>query len=107
MLRARRNCSGRARAWRTPKDAEQTHSQHVSHAKPANHVRHASPQTPGHSALLPVFLQTRYRPAGAYPSAPCALAIHNLAHQGLFPSHAFNGLSLPGGAYGSVGALPV
>ncbi|KIY97962.1 starch synthase [Monoraphidium neglectum] len=53
-----------------------------------------------HAALLPVFLRSRYQEGGAYRGATCALAIHNLAHQGVFPSHAFNGLSLPGGTYG-------
>ncbi|KAI8473990.1 MAG: hypothetical protein J3K34DRAFT_156151 [Monoraphidium minutum] len=55
-----------------------------------------------HAALLPVFLDSVYRPGGTYARAACALAIHNLAHQGVFPSHRFNGLSLPGGVYSTL-----
>ncbi|MDP6931611.1 MAG: glycogen/starch synthase, partial [Myxococcota bacterium] len=48
-----------------------------------------------HTALVPLFLDALYRPVGLFPRATALLAIHNLAHQGVFGDHTFAGLDLP------------
>jgi glycogen synthase len=49
-----------------------------------------------HAALLPLLLTARFRPHGVYDNARCALAIHNLAHQGSFDVARFGELGLSG-----------
>jgi starch synthase len=48
-----------------------------------------------HTALLPVLLETTYRPAGLYRNAATVLTLHNPAHQGRLPASTFLDLDLP------------
>jgi len=47
------------------------------------------------AALLPVLLESVYRPVGLFKKAASVLTIHNLAHQGRFPARMFADLDLP------------
>jgi starch synthase len=47
-----------------------------------------------HAALVPVLLESVYRPLGLYAQAPSVLTVHNLAHQGVFPGNEFASLDL-------------
>lgn len=42
------------------------------------------------------------RPFAVYPNARCCLAIHNLAHQGSFETHAFHDVGLSGEWYSTL-----
>lgn len=48
-----------------------------------------------HSALIPVYMTAIYRPNGIYQNARTVLAIHNLAHQGVFSDASFQEIGLP------------
>lgn len=48
-----------------------------------------------HTALLPCYLKTMYKPNGIYKKAKVAFCIHNIAYQGRFSSSDFPLLSLP------------
>lgn len=52
-----------------------------------------------HGALLPIYLKALYRPVGLFTRAPALLGLHNMAHQGVYPSSTFEGLELPGRWY--------
>lgn len=47
-----------------------------------------------HAALVPVYLCARYRAHGAMTRARSILAIHNMAHQGVYARDSFAGLDL-------------
>ena len=47
-----------------------------------------------HAALVPLYLSARYRAPGSRPRARSILAIHNLAHQGVYGRGEFAGLDL-------------
>ncbi|XP_050230287.1 granule-bound starch synthase 1, chloroplastic/amyloplastic-like isoform X1 [Mercurialis annua] len=48
-----------------------------------------------HTALLPCYLKSIYKPNGIYRSAKVAFCIHNIAYQGRFPFSEFSVLNLP------------
>lgn len=48
-----------------------------------------------HASLVPAYLAGKYRRAGVYRDARCALIIHNLSHQGVEPAATFAYLGLP------------
>ncbi|XP_041028787.1 granule-bound starch synthase 1, chloroplastic/amyloplastic-like isoform X2 [Juglans microcarpa x Juglans regia] len=48
-----------------------------------------------HTALLPCYLKTIYKPKGIYKSAKVAFCIHNIAYQGRFAFNDFSLLNLP------------
>ncbi|KAJ8764944.1 hypothetical protein K2173_010409 [Erythroxylum novogranatense] len=48
-----------------------------------------------HTALLPCYLKTMYKPRGIYKNAKVAFCIHNIAYQGRFASSDFSLLNLP------------
>ncbi|XXG43368.1 hypothetical protein AAC387_Pa01g3420 [Persea americana] len=48
-----------------------------------------------HTALLPCYLKTMYKPHGIYKNAKVALCIHNIAYQGRFAFSDFSFLNLP------------
>ncbi|KAL5572208.1 hypothetical protein UlMin_021805 [Ulmus minor] len=48
-----------------------------------------------HTALLPCYLKTMYKPKGIYKSARVAFCIHNIAYQGRFAFSDFSLLNLP------------
>ncbi|KAH7522908.1 hypothetical protein ACOSP7_000735 [Xanthoceras sorbifolium] len=48
-----------------------------------------------HTALLPCYLKTMYKPKGMYKSAKVAFCIHNIAYQGRFAFADFALLNLP------------
>jgi len=48
-----------------------------------------------HSALVPVFLKTVYKPKGVYAGAKSAMVVHNIAFQGRFPPTSMGELGLP------------
>ncbi|XP_040988598.1 granule-bound starch synthase 1, chloroplastic/amyloplastic-like isoform X2 [Juglans microcarpa x Juglans regia] len=48
-----------------------------------------------HTALLPCYLKTMYKPRGIYKSAKVAFCIHNIAYQGRFAFSDFSLLNLP------------
>ncbi|KAE7999290.1 hypothetical protein FH972_003737 [Carpinus fangiana] len=48
-----------------------------------------------HTALIPCYLKTLYKPKGIYKSARVAFCIHNIAYQGRFGFTDFSLLSLP------------
>ncbi|KAF5734370.1 UDP-Glycosyltransferase superfamily protein isoform 1 [Tripterygium wilfordii] len=48
-----------------------------------------------HTALLPCYLKTMYKPMGIYKSAKVAFCIHNIAYQGRFAYSDFSLLNLP------------
>ena len=54
-----------------------------------------------HSALLPCYLKTIYKPKGIYKKAKVAFCIHNIAYQGRFPFSDFSLLDLPDNLKGS------
>ncbi|KAL6181747.1 hypothetical protein ACLB2K_048396 [Fragaria x ananassa] len=54
-----------------------------------------------HTALLPCFLKTIYKPMGIYTSAKVAFCIHNIAYQGRFGMEDFELLGLPDQLKGS------
>lgn len=47
-----------------------------------------------HTGLLPLFLESIYRPAGRFTRSPAVLAIHNAGHHGTFDAHEFAGLDV-------------
>lgn len=47
-----------------------------------------------HTALLPVFLESIYRPAGRFVLSPAIFAVHNAGHHGTFEAHEFAGLDI-------------
>lgn len=47
-----------------------------------------------HTALLPLFLDASYRPAGRFRAAGTVLGLHNCGHHGSFPAHHFPGLDV-------------
>ncbi len=47
-----------------------------------------------HTALVPLYLEALYRPAGRFRTAGTVLGIHNAGHQGAFPAHQFAGLDV-------------
>ena len=49
-----------------------------------------------HTALLPVFLDAKYRPRGLLKHAATVLGLHNLGHQGSADGAAFDGLDIDG-----------
>lgn len=53
-----------------------------------------------HTALLPVYIGSRFRPHNVYPDARTVLAIHNLAHQGSAPPEEFRHLGVPADWFG-------
>ncbi len=48
-----------------------------------------------HTALLPAYLSTYYRPHGRFSDSPVILGLHNLGHQGTVSADQFGGLDLP------------
>ncbi|XP_028106751.1 granule-bound starch synthase 1, chloroplastic/amyloplastic-like [Camellia sinensis] len=48
-----------------------------------------------HTALLPCYLKTKYKPMGIYKNARVVFCIHNIAYQGRFPFADFSLLNLP------------
>uniref|UniRef100_A0A5B7AVA9 Granule-bound starch synthase 1, chloroplastic/amyloplastic n=1 Tax=Davidia involucrata TaxID=16924 RepID=A0A5B7AVA9_DAVIN len=48
-----------------------------------------------HTALLPCYLKSMYKPRGIYTTAKVAFCIHNIAYQGRFASSDFSLLNLP------------
>ncbi|XP_050375739.1 granule-bound starch synthase 1, chloroplastic/amyloplastic-like [Argentina anserina] len=54
-----------------------------------------------HTALVPCYLKTIYKPMGLYKSAKVAFCIHNIAYQGRFSVDDFQQLSLPDQLKGS------
>ncbi|XP_078448387.1 UDP-Glycosyltransferase superfamily protein [Wolffia australiana] len=48
-----------------------------------------------HTAILPCYLKTLYKPHGIYKNAKVAFCIHNIAYQGRFPPSDFSSLGLP------------
>jgi len=48
-----------------------------------------------HTSMVPVYLAGKFRPHGVYTEARCALAIHNLSHQGVEQGEMFYNLGLP------------
>ncbi|CAL5396353.1 unnamed protein product [Camellia sinensis] len=48
-----------------------------------------------HTALLPCYLKTKYKPMGIYKNARVVFCIHNIAYQGRFPFVDFSLLNLP------------
>ncbi|KAG6633833.1 granule-bound starch synthase 1, chloroplastic/amyloplastic-like [Carya illinoinensis] len=48
-----------------------------------------------HTALLPCYLKTMYKPRGIYQTAKVAFCIHNIAYQGRFAFPDFSLLNLP------------
>jgi granule-bound starch synthase len=48
-----------------------------------------------HTALIPCYLKTLYKPRGMYKTAKVSFCIHNMAYQGRFPSSDFSLLNLP------------
>ncbi|XWS46303.1 hypothetical protein CRYUN_Cryun14cG0054200 [Craigia yunnanensis] len=48
-----------------------------------------------HTALIPCYLKTMYKPKGIYKSAKVAFCIHNIAYQGRFAFADFSLLNLP------------
>ncbi|KAL7221883.1 hypothetical protein ACSBR1_023763 [Camellia fascicularis] len=48
-----------------------------------------------HTALLPCFLKTKYKPMGIYKNARVVFCIHNIAYQGRFAFADFSLLDLP------------
>ncbi|KAB1215553.1 Granule-bound starch synthase 1, chloroplastic/amyloplastic [Morella rubra] len=48
-----------------------------------------------HTALLPCYLKTMYKPRGIYKNAKVVFCIHNIAYQGRFPFSDFSLLNLP------------
>jgi|UniRef100_A0A2N9IDK8 granule-bound starch synthase len=48
-----------------------------------------------HTALLPCYLKTMYKPRGLYKNAKVAFCIHNIAYQGRFSFSDFSLLNLP------------
>jgi len=55
-----------------------------------------------HAAMVPVYLAARFRPHNTHTQSRCVLALHNLAHQGSYPSTAFSSLGLGGEWYGAM-----
>ncbi|MBA2320279.1 MAG: glycogen synthase [Deltaproteobacteria bacterium] len=49
-----------------------------------------------HTALIPAYLGTYYRPHGRFTDSPVVLGLHNLGHQGTVSGDQFAGLDLPG-----------
>lgn len=49
-----------------------------------------------HTALLPCYLKSMYKPFGIYKNAQVAFCIHNIAYQGRFAFNDFSLLNLPG-----------
>lgn len=47
-----------------------------------------------HTALVPLYLEALYRPAGRFRRAGTVLGIHNAGHQGAFAAHQFAGLDV-------------
>ncbi len=47
-----------------------------------------------HTALVPLYLEALYRPAGRFTRAATVLGIHNAGHQGNFAAHKFAGLDI-------------
>lgn len=47
-----------------------------------------------HTALVPLYLEALYRPAGRFRRAGTVLGIHNAGHQGNFAAHQFPGLDI-------------
>ncbi len=47
-----------------------------------------------HTALVPLYLEALYRPAGRFQRAGTVLGIHNAGHQGNFAAHKFAGLDV-------------
>lgn len=47
-----------------------------------------------HTALVPLYLESLYRPAGRFRRAGTVLGIHNAGHQGNFAAHQFPGLDV-------------
>lgn len=54
-----------------------------------------------HTALVPCYLKTKYKPMGIYTSAKVAFCIHNIAYQGRFAIDDFQLLDLPNQLRGS------
>ncbi|PKI53912.1 hypothetical protein CRG98_025706, partial [Punica granatum] len=54
-----------------------------------------------HTALLPCYLKSMYKPRGMYKSAKVAFCIHNIAYQGRFAYADFSLLNLPDSFRGS------
>lgn len=48
-----------------------------------------------HTALLPCYLKSIYKPAGSFKTAKVVFCIHNIAYQGRFASSDFSLLNLP------------
>ncbi|XP_028096825.1 granule-bound starch synthase 1, chloroplastic/amyloplastic-like [Camellia sinensis] len=48
-----------------------------------------------HTALLPCYLKTKYKPMGIYKNARVVFCIHNIAYKGRFPFADFSLLNLP------------
>jgi granule-bound starch synthase len=48
-----------------------------------------------HAALIPVYLEDVYKPAGRFLNTPTALCVHNIAFQGRFWPETFGELGLP------------
>ncbi|XP_040989257.1 granule-bound starch synthase 1, chloroplastic/amyloplastic isoform X2 [Juglans microcarpa x Juglans regia] len=48
-----------------------------------------------HTALLPCYLETMYKPRGIYQTAKVVFCIHNIAYQGRFANSDFSLLNLP------------
>ncbi len=47
-----------------------------------------------HTALVPLFLEAVYRPAGRFESAGSVLSLHNMGHHGTQPRSEFDGLDV-------------
>lgn len=47
-----------------------------------------------HTALLPLYLEALYKPAGRFTTAGTVLGLHNLGHQGAYPREDFAGLDV-------------
>ncbi len=47
-----------------------------------------------HTALIPLFLDALYRPAGRFTRAATVLGLHNAGHHGSFPASSFPGLDV-------------
>lgn len=57
------------------------------------------------TAMIPIYLETAYRPRGVFSDAATVLTIHNLGYQGIFPADALPGEGLPGGILSPGGPL--
>ncbi len=48
-----------------------------------------------HASLVPLYLESLYRPAGRFPGAGTVLGLHNVGHHGTFSAEQFDGLDVP------------